>query len=174
MSSRSKDRKILMGTLGKALGLKGLLYFKYHGSDPKNLLNFDYLFLEDKTKIKFLEVTFRKKRLVVLIRGVQDRESAEELKNKEVFIKENQLPILDSENYYWYQLEGLVVENIQGKNLGKISRMLETGANDVIDVRPSKNSIDNRERLIPYLREEVIKKVDLTKGKIYVEWHESY
>ena len=67
-----------------------------------------------------------------------------------------------------------MVENIQGKNLGKISRMLETGANDVIDVRPSKNSIDNRERLIPYLREEVIKKVDLTKGKIYVEWHESY
>jgi 16S rRNA processing protein RimM len=47
---------------------------------------------------------------------------------------------------------------------------LETGANDVLVVRPRKDSIDDRERLIPYLKESVIKKIDVTNNEVIVNW----
>jgi 16S rRNA processing protein RimM len=54
--------------------------------------------------------------------------------------------------------------------LGTVQRLLETGANDVLVVTPSEDSIDDRERLIPWLPDEVIKQVDLQERTIAVSW----
>ena len=54
--------------------------------------------------------------------------------------------------------------------LGTVQRLLETGANDVLVVTPSDDSIDDRERLIPWLPDEVIKQVDLQEKTIAVSW----
>jgi 16S rRNA processing protein RimM len=54
--------------------------------------------------------------------------------------------------------------------LGTVQRLLETGANDVLVVTPSDGSIDDRERLIPWLPDEVIKQVDLQERTIAVSW----
>ena len=51
---------------------------------------------------------------------------------------------------------------------------METGANDVISVSPTSESIDQKERLIPYIKDKVVKKVDFKKGKFYVDWPEDY
>jgi 16S rRNA processing protein RimM len=52
--------------------------------------------------------------------------------------------------------------------------LLETGANDVLEVAPSISSIDEKERLIPYIKEAVIKNVDTRTGKIVVDWEADY
>jgi 16S rRNA processing protein RimM len=52
--------------------------------------------------------------------------------------------------------------------------MLETGANDVMVVKPTEESIDDRERLIPYLSDSVVQKVDLDEGVIRVDWEADY
>ena len=54
--------------------------------------------------------------------------------------------------------------------LGSVDYLIETGANDVLVVKPSAGSIDDRERLIPYLPGDVVTAVDLGRGVIEVEW----
>jgi len=54
--------------------------------------------------------------------------------------------------------------------LGTIDHLFETGANDVVVVKPCAGSIDDRERLIPYLLERVVKAIDLPAGVMKVDW----
>ena len=58
--------------------------------------------------------------------------------------------------------------------MGKVAYLIETGANDVLVVQSSKKSIDNRERLIPYLENQVVKHVDLDVGYIDVDWDKEF
>ena len=55
-----------------------------------------------------------------------------------------------------------------------IDQMLETGANDVIVVSPTKDSIDDQERLIPWVEPEFIRQVDLANEKVLVTWSAEY
>lgn len=48
--------------------------------------------------------------------------------------------------------------------------LIETGSNDVLVVQASASSIDQRERLIPYLPEQVVRDVDLAAGQMVVDW----
>jgi 16S rRNA processing protein RimM len=52
--------------------------------------------------------------------------------------------------------------------------MLQTGANDVVVVTPDGSSLDDRERLIPWIRGEVIKSIDVEKGELLVSWLSDY
>ena len=84
------------------------------------------------------------------------------------------LPDLSEDDYYWHELIGLRVENTAGQCLGKVSNLLETGANDVLVVDASADSIDDVQRLIPWLPDNVVVKVDRTAGVIVVEWGADY
>jgi 16S rRNA processing protein RimM len=55
--------------------------------------------------------------------------------------------------------------------LGDVDYLLETGANDVLVVRASESSIDDRERLIPFIESEVIARIDIDHAVIEVNWH---
>ena len=49
--------------------------------------------------------------------------------------------------------------------------LFETGANDVLVVAPCKGSIDDREHLIPWIPDEVVKDIALTERRIEVDWY---
>jgi 16S rRNA processing protein RimM len=66
-------------------------------------------------------------------------------------------------------LEGLNVINQDGQLLGRIDHLLETGANDVMVVKPCAGSLDDRERLLPYT-EQCVLSIDLDAGEMRVEW----
>ena len=173
MNDRSKDRKILLGILGKPFGLKGFTFLKYYGSQPENIKNFHELFLSDDISMQIEEIIKHKGKLAVKFKEINDRNKADELKNREIYVFENQMPGLEEGDYYWYQLEGLTVKNEQGFNLGKIERLMETGANDVMVIVPTQESIDKLNRLIPYTT-QVIQEIDLLGKKILVDWSEEY
>ena len=105
--------------------------------------------------------------------GVEDRTAAEALKGSEIRMPTARFPEADDGDFYWRDLEGLQVWCQEGESrllLGTVQRLLETGANDVLVVTPSEGSIDDRERLIPWLPDEVIKQVDLQERTIAVSW----
>ena len=54
--------------------------------------------------------------------------------------------------------------------LGAVDHMIETGANDVMVVRRCEGSLDDRERLIPYLPGDFVQDIDLQSGTITVDW----
>ncbi len=81
-------------------------------------------------------------------------------------------PKIGEDGYYWSDLIGLEVVNLQGEELGKVvAGLLETGANDVLQVQNSKEG--GSERLIPFIS-EIIVKVDLKAGRMTVDWGMDY
>ena len=86
------------------------------------------------------------------------------LTNALVVLDRVELPEAESDSYYWADLIGLAVITTQGVRLGEVERMMETGANDVVVVS------GERERLIPWIRDSVIKSVNLTESIITVDW----
>jgi 16S rRNA processing protein RimM len=105
--------------------------------------------------------------IVVRLEGCTDRDQAAQWVGSEIAVALAQLPPPKRDEYYWAQLEGLKVVNLEGQELGTVSHLFETGANDVLVVQ------DKRERLIPYTR-DVIRKVDLDAGVLTVDWDASF
>ena len=98
-------------------------------------------------------------------------------------MRADSLPRLEQGDYYWSQLQGLQVWCRDGSRrgageqgaaqrvlLGTVDYLIETGSNDVLVVKPSTGSIDDRERLIPYLPGDVVTGVYLDRAVIEVDW----
>ena len=91
---------------------------------------------------------------------------AQELKGAVIEVDAAALPQPDDGTYYEYQILGLQAVTIAGQELGKITEIIETGANDVYVATPPK--IGSKEVLIPALK-EVVTSIDLAKGVITVD-----
>lgn len=112
--------------------------------------------------------------LVVQLEGYTDRTQASKLKGLQVAILRNQLPTLPEdgkEGYYWSDLIGTEVINLNGELLGKVVGLFETGANDVLRIQTI--NTEQKEILIPFIEQFVIK-VDLKLSKITVDWGMDY
>ena len=103
------------------------------------------------------------KGLIASLKGYTDCDTARQLIGAEILIAQEYLPAAGIDEYYWSQLTGLSVINLQGTELGEVVDLFETGANDVLVVKGDK------ERLIPFTEFAVIK-VDLDGNKIIVDW----
>ncbi len=102
--------------------------------------------------------------LVVKLASVDDREQARALVGADIAVERDQLPALTDDEYYWNDLVGLGVVTRDGRELGKVTGLMETGANDVLVVG------GERERLIPYIPGQVVLRVDTRAGCIEVDW----
>lgn len=105
------------------------------------------------------------KGLVAQLPGVDDRDAAAHLVGSDIFVTREQLPPPGKDEFYWVDLEGLEVVTTQGAALGRVDHLFATGANDVVVVRDS-----TRERLIPFLQGSVVCSVDLSGGRMVVDW----
>ena len=109
--------------------------------------------------------------LIIKLKGVDDRDSANLLTNCEIVVDSSQLPALEDGSYYWKDLMGCQVVTTEGYDLGKVVDMMETGSNDVIVIKANlKDAFGIKERLVPFLDGQVIKKVDLATRTIEVDW----
>lgn len=169
--------EIRLGSINGTHGLKGWVkVFSY--TDPlEAILDYSPWILRKGGAEKELAVKggqVNGKRLIVQLEGVDTRDLAENLIGYEVHVSVDAMPDLEAGEFYWFQLEGLAVRNIDGEVLGKIDHMLETGANDVMVVEPTDDSIDKEQRLIPYLKGDVVKRVDQETGVVTVDWDSDY
>ena len=108
-----------------------------------------------------------KRILLLCLKGIESRESAEKLIGAELFIEKKNLPELEEGTYYWIDLIGLSVYTIDEEYIGRIESIIPTGSNDVYVVKdPIKGS--DREILIPAL-ESVVIGVDLERKVLHVD-----
>lgn len=114
------------------------------------------------------------KGLIIKLEGVETPEQARLYSGCELAVPATALPPLEDDEIYWHQLEGLrvIVDDPQRGELllGRVDHLFATGANDVVVVRACEGSIDDRERLLPYLPERVVLAIDLAAGTMKVDW----
>ncbi|AMR68082.1 ribosome maturation factor RimM [Aquipseudomonas alcaligenes] len=172
----SVEDLIVLGKITSVHGVRGEVKI-YSFTDPiDNLLGYPAWTLKRDGEVKQVELVsgrLQGKILVAKLKGLDDREVARTFAGFDICVPRALLPDLDDGEYYWHQLEGLKVIDLQGQLLGRLDHLLETGSNDVMVVKPCPGSLDDRERLLPYT-EQCVQKVDLAAGEMRVDWDSDF
>ncbi|MFV1984112.1 MAG: ribosome maturation factor RimM [Thiohalomonadales bacterium] len=172
MPNSNLPQYIEVGHIGSAYGLKGWVNIISYTQPKTNIIEYRPWYLKTNEFYQLVEVEQIRqhgKGIVALLPDCIDRTTAESLKNIEIAILPEQLPEPDSDEYYWHDLIGLNVNTINNVELGKITDLIETGANDVLVVEQQLDE-DPKTRLIPFIRPNVVTKIDLTAKLIVVDW----
>ena len=106
--------------------------------------------------------------LLAKLKGIDDRNQATNLLGAEIAIEPSQLESLSEGEYYWAELIGLRVLDLQGRELGVVDHLLETGAHDVLVLQGTP------EILIPFVTGPIVKTVDVEAGYLRVAWDPDY
>ena len=168
--STEKDDLLECGHITGVHGIRGWVKVFSNTIPRDQITTISPWLLELDGKLVEYEVKGKKqgKLIVAHLQGCDDRNVALDFVNVKIFILKDQLPVLNNGNYYWSDLEGLSVETAEGELLGTIDHLLETGANDVLVIK------GDRERLIPFVMDEIVLEVNLDKGFIRVNWQADY
>lgn len=123
-----------------------------------------WLLGEEQKPVNIVDGRKQGKGLAALLPETQDREQAMSLVGQQISVKRDQLPATEKNEYYWSDLEGLEVHNLSGEILGRVERLMETGANDVLVIR------GEREYLVPFVQGQYVTHIDLAGGRMDVDW----
>ncbi len=165
-ASTASEGLVIMGRVTGLHGVRGWVKVHSYTRDHLDILEYDHWRLRLTGAWREIEVQEGRPQgrgIVVHLKGVDDRDQAATLVGADIAIPRAQLPRLKKGEYYWSQLEGLRVTNLQGVELGRVSHLFETGSNDVLVV------VGEREYLIPYLP-DVVRNIDLDAGTVQVDW----
>lgn len=170
----SEQKIEVVGKLGSTYGIRGWLRLYSSTEQTESIFDYQPWFLNIKGQWQNVELEswrYHSNDLIVKLKGVEDREAAQLLTNTEIGVDLAVFPTLSDGDYYWHDLIGCQVINLDGYTMGTVTELMETGSNDVLVVRAtSKDAFGKQERLIPFLYEQVVKRVDLTTKTIEVDW----
>jgi len=162
------DRLVILGHVTGAHGLQGWIKVHSDTSPRENIANYARLLLDQGQGWQGWKLSSGRRQgkgLVLKLKGCNDRDTAESLAGAKIAIHREELPELESPGvFYWADLEGLAVETVAGESLGEVDHLFETGSNDVLVVK------GGRERLIPFIWEQVVQEVDLDGRRMVVDW----
>jgi 16S rRNA processing protein RimM len=160
-----------LGKITGLFGVRGWVKVFSHTRPKESILDYQPWLVELNGRWAPMELAEGREHgpgIVVRFKGVEDRSAAQTLLGSEIAVEISRLPKLKQGEYYWADLEGCEVTNLQDEPLGVVSHLIETGSNDVMVVKQ-----DRRERLIPYTKHAVIE-VDLKKKSIRVDWDRDF
>lgn len=177
MVSTPIDQYLVAGKITGAYGIKGWVKIHAFLDEADDIKRFDVKCRRPGSQvlqsINIVALKPHGKGLVAQIDGCNDRNAAELLTACELLVDSEALPRLDEGDFYWRDLIGLeVTSEFEGKHykLGCVDALFETGANDVLVVKSCQGSVDKRERLIPYLPDDVVLSIDVDTKQMLVDW----
>lgn len=166
------ERWIPLGVVGRPFGIKGEIKLKPHNPDTTWFDHAEGAWIresESSEPVFYPLVRSRRHKgfILLTLKGILDRDQAERFKGSELVVPEARLEPLSENEYYWYQLIGLRVEDTEGKHIGEVVRMEATApsvdGNDVFVVRGDKGEI-----LIP-ASDPPVKDISREKGRMLIE-----
>lgn len=158
---------IVVGEIGGAFGVRGWLKVRSYTDPADNILSYSPWLIGDEKKRSAYKVIGGKQSggsVLAHLEGVNTRDQALQLSRLCIFVDRGLFEPAKPGEFYWADLVGIEVRTTSGMSLGTVASMIETGANDVMVVR------GERERLIPFVTGEFVKKVDLSEGFLIVDW----
>lgn len=156
---------IPVGRVVSTSGLKGEVKFHYYNEVKEDFFDYTSLFAlegDEHTELNPEGARYRKNFFYLSFRGLTTIQEVSFLVTKELFVREEDLRPLDSDEYYEYQLIGLDVTDADGAPLGKVRSVMHTGAGDILVVK------GEREHMVPMV-EGFIVSIDVENGIIMVD-----
>ena len=131
------DKKILMGKIGAAHGIKGEVRITAYTGDPEAIAGYGPLETDRPGLIVTIETArLNKTVLVARLEGIRDRNAAEVLNGVSLYVDRDRLPEPeDEDDFYHADLIGLDARLDSGVTIGEVSALLNYGAGDLIEVR---------------------------------------
>jgi len=155
------DNLILLGKIVATHGIRGQLRVVPYSGLFDTFLAAKSVTLKDasgRTHVQDIAAaTVHGKKLLLAFKGFTDINQVLHLVGCELYVSRDQLPLPDDDEYYWYDLLGLTVVLEDGRQLGTLDSIIETGSNDVYVVKSQ-----SREYLVPALA-EVVTSIDLDR-----------
>lgn len=167
----SGEEKIVVGRIAGLYGLRGWVKVYSFTHPVDNIVGYNPWYLRHTDDWRLVELITGKrhgKTMIAKLQGIDDRNQASRLVGKDIAISPSQLKTLSEGEFYWSQLIGLRVVNLNGDSLGVVDHVLETRANDVLVLG------GQAEMLIPFVLEDIIKSVCLDEGRIVADWETNW
>ena len=157
----------LIGEIVKPHGIRGELKVYLYSEQPENLQQYKKIVLQEPTgsgteTYNVVKSRGQGKLAILRLEGVGTREAAEALQGSRVWVNKTDFPTLDSDEYYWHQLKGLVVMTETGQELGRVTKLFNTTAHDIMVVTGA-----GHEFMIP-VKGDIIRDIDEQGGKIII------
>lgn len=162
---------VVVGRFGKAHGVRGAVTVQSFTEPKSNIIEYSPWFVRAGSSWTELDVRLveqRGKQIIAWVDDVESRDAASALTNQEIAVLRSALPKLAKGEFYWQQLVGLTVINLEQKKLGIVTDMMATGANDVMIVEGDKR------HLIPFILGRFVQTISLETGEVVVDWDEAF
>ena len=162
------ERRILLGRIVGAFGIRGQIKIESWTEPRDAIFRYQPWILRDAlgNERQFDGARGKEsgKHLVATFPEVTDRDVVEAMRGTDIYVLRSALPPPKAGEFYWIDLEGFRVVNLEGVNFGTVSHLFSTGANDVLFVR------GDRERMVPFVEPDFVKSIDFDGGLITVDW----
>ena len=166
---------LLIAKIGKTRGLKGEFFLRSFAENPEALFSFKKFYALSSSTMKEVHFEFMKQsnaNITAKLKSINDIDGVKAFGQKDIFVLKSELPELEVNEAYWFELEGMQVINLEGDNLGQVQEVNNFGANDVLEVK-SLNKL-KKNLLIPFIKNRVIISIDKSENLILVDWQEDY
>lgn len=169
-------RRVTLGRVAGVYGVKGWVKVVSHTRPIENILDYPNWWLATRQpyESEVVEAKMHGRGIIAQLsdaggKPIDDRDVAAALIGTEIQVAQDALPEAPAGQYYWSQLEGLKVQNLEGVGLGTVTSVTSNGAQDVLVIKDGE-----ADRLIPFVRGPLVKSVDLQQGLIVVDWQPEY
>ncbi len=177
------DDLVELGYIGDAYGIRGWIKVQPHTGEGESLLSADcwYFRRPGESTYTKADVMFSRAHsgtVVAQLRGSDNRTAAEALKGLQVWVPRSAFPSAGDDEFYWVDLIGAQVTNLQDESLGKVVGLLDNGVHTVLRVAYESPAADDKpaktaERLISFVG-QYVQTVDVDAGRIVVDWGLDY
>ena len=164
--ARRNDRRVCVAKVGAPHGVRGAVRLKIFTDDPLAAGAYGPLQVEDEGRTLTVSSLRPAKGVVVAVfEGIGDRDEAEALKNKRLYVARAVLPETgDDDEFYQHDLIGLAAVTPDGARLGEVVAVQDFGSGDLVELRPETGPTF----YVPFTR-EIVPEVDIAGGRIVVD-----
>ncbi|WWO96050.1 MAG: ribosome maturation factor RimM [Candidatus Dasytiphilus stammeri] len=176
ISSNNINNLVILGKISSPYGIRGWLKINSYTDKKENIISYQPWMIHlnnEYHEIKLEDWKTCPSSLIIKIKGYNTVDESRKFINTNIIGDASVFPLLEKGEYYWRELIGCHVITKEGYNVGTVLELFSTGSNDVLVVHSSliKN---NKQLLIPFINQEVIKTIDIFSRYIEITWEKKF
>ena len=154
------DKRILIGRILTAHGLKGEVKIKSFTEAPLDIASYGAVMASDGRKFELTSERMQGDAVIAAIKGIGDRNSAESLRGLDLYVDRADLPVTEEDEFYHADLIDLPVVDAGGAEVGRVVAFHNFGGGDVMEMRRGTASV-----FVPFT-EKMVPTVDVKGGRV--------